>query len=58
MVVVGLGKVIVVGELLVIVWVRWRVVGLLLLLLSLLLLVLVWLIFAPESSRGLQLDSC
>lgn len=47
--VVGLGKFIcvdVVGDAVEIVSVRWRVVGLLLV------------IFAPERSRGRQLDSC
>ena len=44
--VVGLGKVIVVGEGLEIVSVRWRV------------LVLFGVILAPESRRGRKLDSC
>jgi hypothetical protein len=45
-VVVGLGKVIVVGDELEIVSVRWRM------------LVLLWVILAPERSRGRQLGSC
>ena len=44
--VVGLGKVIVVGDELEIVSVRWRV------------LVLFGVVLAPERSRGRQLDSC